>query len=61
MKLSMARSKKGLPEDEEVFFAHLARKVSAINVLTPQLTKELAERIKRSFQKNGIAVIDHLG
>lgn len=37
-------AKKGLPEDEEVFFAHLARKVSAINVLTPQLTKELAEK-----------------
>lgn len=37
-------AKKGLPEDEEVFFAHLARKVSAINVLTPQLTRELAEK-----------------
>ncbi|MBF8808119.1 MAG: DNA polymerase I [Enterococcus lacertideformus] len=37
-------AKKGLPEDEEVFFAHLARKVSAINVLTPKLRKELEEK-----------------
>ena len=37
-------SKKGLPEDEEVFFAHLARKVSAINGLTPKLSQELAEK-----------------
>lgn len=37
-------AKKGLPEDEEAFFAHLARKVAAINVLTPQLSKELEEK-----------------
>ena len=37
-------AKKGLPEDEEVFFAHLARKVSAINGLTPKLSQELAEK-----------------
>lgn len=37
-------AKKGLPEEEEVFFAHLARKVSAINVLTPKLSQELTEK-----------------
>lgn len=37
-------AKKGLPEDEEVFFAHLARKVSAINGLTPKLSQELTEK-----------------
>ncbi|WP_165006340.1 MULTISPECIES: DNA polymerase I [unclassified Enterococcus] len=37
-------AKKGLPEDQEVFFAHLARKVAAINVLTPKLTHELEEK-----------------
>lgn len=37
-------AKKGLPEDGEVFFAHLARKVSAINGLTPKLSQELAEK-----------------
>ncbi|EOH87400.1 DNA polymerase I [Enterococcus villorum] len=37
-------AKKGLPADEEAFFAHLARKVAAINVLTPQLSKELEEK-----------------
>lgn len=37
-------AKKGLPEEEEVFFAHLARKVSAINVLAPKLSQELTEK-----------------
>ncbi|MBO1133731.1 DNA polymerase I [Enterococcus hirae] len=37
-------AKKGLPVEEEVFFAHLARKVSAINVLTPKLSQELTEK-----------------
>lgn len=37
-------AKKGLPEEEEVFFAHLARKVAAINALTPILNKELEEK-----------------
>lgn len=37
-------AKKGLPEDQEAFFAHLARKVAAINVLTPKLTHELEEK-----------------
>lgn len=36
--------KRGLPEDEEVFFAHLARKVAAIEHLTPQLSNELEEK-----------------
>lgn len=37
-------AKKGLPEDEEVFFAHLARKISAIIVLSGKLDQELAEK-----------------
>ncbi|MGX7172552.1 DNA polymerase I [Enterococcus ratti] len=37
-------AKKGLPEEEEVFFAHLARKVLAINALTPKLRDELEEK-----------------
>ncbi|MBO0480946.1 DNA polymerase I [Candidatus Enterococcus courvalinii] len=37
-------AKKGLPEEEEVFYAHLARKVAAINALTPILNKELEEK-----------------
>lgn len=45
-------AKKGLPEDEEVFFAHLARKVSAINGLTPKLSQELTEKNQEDlFQK----------
>lgn len=36
--------KRGLPADEEVFFAHLARKVAAINYLSVRLAKELAEK-----------------
>lgn len=42
-------AKKGLPEDEEVFFAHLARKVSAINGLTPKLSQELAEKNQKDL------------
>lgn len=37
-------AKKGLPEDEEVFFAHLARKVKAIEFLSEKLETELAEK-----------------
>ncbi len=37
-------AKKGLPEDEEAFFAHLARKAAAIVDLTPKLQHELAEK-----------------
>lgn len=37
-------AKKGLPEDEEVFFAHLARKVKAIEFLSEKLQTELAEK-----------------
>lgn len=37
-------AKKGLPADEEDFFAHLARKVAAIDALTPILNKELEEK-----------------
>ncbi len=37
-------AKKGLPEEEELFFAHLARKVAAINALTPKLSQELADK-----------------
>lgn len=37
-------AKRGLPADEEVFFAHLARKVAAINYLSVRLAKELAEK-----------------
>lgn len=37
-------AKKGLPENEEAFFSHLARKISAVNALKPILEKELAEK-----------------
>lgn len=37
-------AKKGLPEDQEVFFAHLARKVKAIHFLTEKLVGELAKK-----------------
>lgn len=36
--------KKGLPEDEEVFFGHLARKIKAIQFLTSKLDSELTEK-----------------
>lgn len=44
-------AKKGLPEEEEVFFAHLARKVSAINVLTPKLSQELTEKNQMALSR----------
>ncbi|MHC5216119.1 DNA polymerase I [Enterococcus sp. LJL128] len=37
-------AKKGLPEDEEVFYSHLARKIKAIHFLTNSLDKELTEK-----------------
>lgn len=37
-------AKKGLPEDEEVFFSHLARKIKAIDFLSEKLNNELAEK-----------------
>lgn len=37
-------AKKGLPEDEEVFFAHLARKIVAIDWLSEKLVEELEEK-----------------
>lgn len=37
-------AKKGLPEDEEVFFAHLARKIKAVHELSEKLDQELAEK-----------------
>ena len=37
-------AKKGLPEDEEVFFAHLARKVVAIEWLSEKLVEELEDK-----------------
>ncbi|MTD38669.1 DNA polymerase I [Erwinia sp. CPCC 100877] len=37
-------AKKGLPEDEEVFFSHLARKVKAIQFLSEKLDAELSEK-----------------
>jgi DNA polymerase-1 len=37
-------AKKGLPEDEEAFFSHLARKVKAIQFLSEKLDAELAEK-----------------
>lgn len=37
-------AKKGLPEDEEIFFAHLARKVQAIHWLSDHLDKGLEEK-----------------
>lgn len=37
-------AKKGLPEDEEVFFSHLARKIKAIHYLSEKLDRELIEK-----------------
>ena len=37
-------AKKGLPEDEEIFFAHLARKIQAIHWLSDHLDKGLEEK-----------------
>ncbi|MHC5230094.1 DNA polymerase I [Enterococcus sp. LJL99] len=37
-------AKKGLPEDEEVFFSHLARKIKAIEFLSEKLDNELTEK-----------------
>lgn len=37
-------AKKGLPEDEEVFYAHLARKIKAIDWLTDKLKDELEDK-----------------
>lgn len=37
-------AKKGLPEDVELFYAHLARKVLAIEWLTDKLKEELADK-----------------
>ncbi|MFQ7235527.1 MAG: DNA polymerase, partial [Enterococcus hulanensis] len=36
--------KKGLPEDDEVFFGHLARKIKAIHFLNDKLESELEEK-----------------
>lgn len=36
--------KRGLPEDSEVFYAHLARKIKAIHFLAEKLDAELAEK-----------------
>ncbi|OJG89952.1 DNA polymerase I [Enterococcus silesiacus] len=37
-------AKKGLPEDDEAFFSHLARKVKAIHFLSEKLDAELVEK-----------------
>ncbi|MCB5950960.1 DNA polymerase I [Enterococcus sp. BWT-B8] len=37
-------AKKGLPEDEEAFFSHLARKIKAIHFLSEKLDQELIEK-----------------
>ncbi|MBO0472914.1 DNA polymerase I [Enterococcus sp. DIV0840] len=37
-------AKKGLPEDDEAFFSHLARKVNAIHFLSEKLAAELVEK-----------------
>ena len=37
-------AKKGLPEDEEVFYSHLARKIKAIDFLSDKLNNELLEK-----------------
>lgn len=37
-------AKKGLPEEDEVFFGHLARKIKAIHILSEKLDTELEEK-----------------
>lgn len=37
-------AKKGLPEDDEAFFSHLARKIKAIHFLSEKLDAELVEK-----------------
>lgn len=41
-------AKKGLPEEEELFYAHLSRKVKAIHWLSEKLDQELTEKIRVS-------------
>jgi len=45
-------TKKGLPEDDETFFAHLARKIKAIQWLTPKLEGELKDKNQLDLYKN---------
>ncbi|MDN6290582.1 MAG: DNA polymerase I, partial [Tetragenococcus koreensis] len=45
-------AKKGLPDDEEVFFAHLARKIKAIQWLTPKLQDELKDKNQMDLYEN---------
>jgi len=45
-------AKKGLPEDDEAFFAHLARKIKAIQWLTPRLEGELKDKNQLDLYKN---------
>lgn len=45
-------AKKGLPEDDETFFAHLARKIKAIQWLTPRLEGELKDKNQLDLYKN---------
>jgi len=45
-------AKKGLPEDDETFFAHLARKIKAIQWLAPKLEGELKDKNQLDLYKN---------
>lgn len=46
MKQFMEKGQKRITGRGRSIFAHLARKVSAINVLTPKLSQELTEKTK---------------
>jgi DNA polymerase-1 len=45
-------AKRGLPADEEALFAHLARKVAAINYLSVHLADELSEKNQTALFKD---------
>ncbi len=53
-------AKKGLPEDDEVFFAHLARKIKAIQWLTPKLEKELRDKKQMDLYRDMEAPISSI-
>lgn len=51
MKLYTAKGRKKVYQKKRNSFAHLARKVAAINALTPKLSQELAENQEDLFRK----------
>ncbi|AYW48683.1 DNA polymerase I [Tetragenococcus osmophilus] len=53
-------AKKGLPEDKETFFSHLARKIKAIQWLTPKLEEELKDKNQMDLYRDMEAPISSI-